>query len=225
MRRFTRLAPVLILLAVLPALIAAVQEPTGPLPSVTGAPPVAGTPGELDCTLCHMSIDIGWNNLNTPGGAVEILDTPATYLPGALYPLRVRLHSDSTAAFADRQWGFEFTAVSAVDGGGAGSFELSAPDSMQVVAGDPGGPWPSRNYVEHILPGVRPGLGGPVEWSFAWRAPDPPRGKIYFFCAGNAANGGGTPDSDYVFTSADSTVLDPTPARAVTWGQLKSRYR
>ena len=66
----------------------------GPLPSATGAPAVGGKPEELNCTLCHFSEG---NNLNTPGGRVEILNVPHAYTPGQGYPLTVRLSSDSTA--------------------------------------------------------------------------------------------------------------------------------
>jgi hypothetical protein len=45
-----------------------------PDPSLTGAPAIGSTPGEPDCSACHDNPS--WSNVNTPGGAVEILDLP-----------------------------------------------------------------------------------------------------------------------------------------------------
>jgi hypothetical protein len=136
----------------------------------------------------------------------------------------VRVHSDSTDAIPTRKWGFQLTAVRASDGEGCGTFSLPDPDTLQIMLGDPG-PYYSREYVEHTLFGTRDGLVGPVEWSFSWTAPDPPVGKIYFFCAGNAADGNQDPGTDFIFTSADSMMDASTPVARESWGRLKTRYR
>ena len=193
----------------------------GPLASHTGAPAVGAKPEETNCTLCHFNVD--WNNLNTKGGAVEILGLPKGYMAGQTYPLTVRLHSDSTAAYATRKWGFQISAVRASDGEGSGTFQVAS-DSIQVLSGDPG-PYASRWYVEHAINGTRAGLFGPVTWTFDWHAPNPPEGKVYFFAAGNAADGTQDPGNDFVFTTADSVADATVPVRAVSWGALKTRYR
>jgi hypothetical protein len=154
----------------------------------------------LDCTLCHYS---EFDNLDAPGGRVEILDVPAAYSPGAVYPIRVRLRSDSTASSPSRRWGFQLTAVRGSDGEGVGTFLLPSPDTLQVVTGLD---FASRSYVEHRLAGTRPGLGGPVEWMFSWQAPSVASGKVYFFCAGNAADGTGDTYGDFIYTARDSSV-------------------
>ena len=193
----------------------------GPLPSSTGAPAVRSKPAEWDCTLCHAS-ETG--NLNTPGGKIEILDLPATYTAGQTYRIRVRITTDSTAAFADRDWGFQLTVVRASDGEGCGSFVLDDADSLQVFNGE----MPdlaSRHYVEQTTLGDRDGIASPVEWTFSWKAPDAPADTALFFCAGNASNGSMDPTGDFIFTTAD-TVLDlTTPVKPVSWGALKRRYR
>jgi hypothetical protein len=198
----------------------------GPLPSYTGAPAIRSKPAELDCTLCHFNFE--WNNLNTPAGAVEILDLPATYTAGQTYRIRVRISTDSTAAYPDRDWGFQLTAVRASDGEGCGTFLPDDPDTLQIVSGADGG-FPvelaSRRYVQHTILGDRDGIASPVEWTFSWRAPDAPEDTALFYCAGNATNGNLGPDGDFIFTAAE-TVLDlTTPVKPVSWGAVKRRYR
>jgi hypothetical protein len=208
------------------ALGGGVQSEFGPLPSTTGAPPIRSKPAELNCTLCHLNFE--WNNLNTPGGRIEILDLPATYTAGQTYRLRIRLSTDSTAAFPNRDWGFELTAVRASDGEGCGTFILDDADTLQIVSGADGenpAAFGSRRYVEHTIIGDRDGLASPVEWTFSWRAPSAPEDTALFYCAGNATNGSMETSGDFVFTAAE-TVLDlTTPVRPVSWGAVKRRYR
>ena len=198
----------------------------GPSPSYTGAPAIRSKPAESNCTLCHFNPE--WNNLNTQGGAVEILDLPATYTAGQSYRIRVRISTDSTAVHPDRDWGFQLTAVRASDGEGCGTFVLDGPDTLQIVSGADGGhpvELASRRYVEHTMLGARNGIASPVEWTFSWQAPATPEDTAFFFCAGNASNGSMDPSGDFIFTAAE-TVLDiTTPVRPVSWGALKRRYR
>src|SRR5262245_51486969 len=185
----------------------------GPLPSKTGAAAMGGKPGEPNCTSCHQTYDnFGQliNRLNTPGGGVKILDLPANYEPGQTYALRVHFATDSTASFAFRRWGFEMTAVRASDGEGAGTWELMSGDNLQVVMGS--GDFATRAYVEHSFDATHEGNASPVEWSLQWKAPDVASGTVYFFAAGNAANGNLGNDGDFIFTTSDSVpdLTSPT---------------
>ncbi len=203
-----------------------IQSEFGPLPSVTGAPKIRGKPAESNCTLCH-SAKVG-NNLDTPGGSVKILDLPATYTAGQTYRLRVQLSTDSTAAYPDRAWGFELTAVRASDGEGCGTFVLDDSDTLQIVSGADGEhpvELSSRRYVEHKFLGSRSGRSGPVEWTFSWRAPTAPEDSALFYCAGNATNGNMDPSGDFVFTTAETVLDATTPVRTISWGAVKRRYR
>jgi hypothetical protein len=202
--------------------IAGTKSWLGPLASHTGAAAVASKPREDDCSLCHFNFD--WNNLNTPGGGVEIIGLPQNYDAGQTYPITIRIYSDSTVASPTRKWGFQLTAARASDGEGCGTFILSDPDTLQIVLGDPG-PFYSRAYVEHTYMGTRDGLFGPVEWRLSWQAPDPAEGTIYFFCAGNAADGTQDPGFDFIYTAADTVEDPPTAVKATSWGSIKSRYR
>lgn len=193
----------------------------GPLPAYTGAPPIGGKPAERSCALCHF--DPEGSELNPPGGAVEILDLPATYTAGETYRLRVRLHSDSTTAYPGRNWGFQLTAARASDGEGIGTFELDDPDTLVIESG--ADDFASRFYVQHTILGVRDSLAGPVEWTFSWRAPDTPQDTAFFFCIGNASDGSQEPSGDFIFTAADTMLDITTPVRPVSWGALKRRYR
>lgn len=209
---------------------AAVCYHAGPLPSKTGAPSVAGSDPEPNCTECHVTFGETGQipNLNTPGGAIRIFDLPHSYRPGNTYAVRVQLDSDSTRTLADRRWGFQLTAVAAATGAGAGSFVVPSVDSLQIVAGAPGDPdnhWPTRTYVEHTADGLHQGEAGPVEWRFLWKAPVSPAGAVLFFAAGNASNSSLDASGDYIYTVSD-TVADTTTATAnISWGRLKSRYR
>jgi len=226
-RRFgAALTPLALVVGVTVAMSSA-HYSSGPLPSKTGAPSVGGLPSESNCTQCHLTFGDGGpvNNLNTPGGYVRILDLPSMYVPGNTYTVRVRLWSDSTVADTARRWGFQCTAVKAGDGAGAGSFEVRNVDSLQVIAADPSEPWPTRSYVEHTFNGIHAGEAGPGEWTFHWHAPAQPSGAVYFFVAGNAANGSQDPSGDWIFTAADTMQDTTTAVRPVSWGGLKARWR
>lgn len=202
---------------------------SGPLPSHTGAPAVGTHPAERNCTWCHQADPPG-SNLDSPGGSIEILDLPEMYAPGVTYRMRVRLASDSTAAFPGRRWGFQLTAVNASDGTGAGTFTVrgsggQAGDTLQIVNGDPVRSWPTRRYVEHAWDGVNEGAAGPVEWSFDWTAPAEGLGTVLFYAAGNAANGSYEPSGDWIYTTADSMTDTTTAVRATTWGAIKAGAR
>lgn len=200
----------------------------GPDPSHTGAPAIGAYPAEPTCTECHTANPPG-SNLNAPVGALEILDLPGFYAPGVTYRLRVRLASDRTAADPARRWGFQLTAVSALDGAGAGTFTVRGAqgpgDTLRVVPGDPVREWPTRTYVEHLLDGVQDGASAPVEWSFDWTAPPQGVGTVRFYAAGNAANGSEEPGGDWIYTTADSMRDTTTAAVARSWGALKARWR
>ncbi len=203
--------------------IASTMYHTGPDPSYTGAPEVAGVPAEHPCSVCHYVVD--QNNLDAGNGYVRILDVPATYVAGQTYTLRVELDCDSTRANATRHWGFQLTAYKASDGQGAGTFIVPSTDSLQIVTGFSTDPWASRNYIEHREAAIQEGVDGPVQWSFQWQAPATASGTIYFAAAGNATNGNFDTDGDWVYTAVDSTVDLTTPTKPVSWGQIKAKYR
>jgi hypothetical protein len=174
---------------------------TGPVVTRTGAPAVANIPAEPLCTVCHTG-----NTVNDPAGLLEILDVPEQYVPGQIYDLRVRLRYTHNPLPPDPvKWGFQLTAVRADSGLGVGTF--IAPAGLQVLGYNPASPSPykTRKYIEHTGSANHDGNPGPVEWAFQWTAPAVDMGTIYFFAAGNAANGNALNSGDHIFTARDTT--------------------
>lgn len=210
------------------AVSAASQFVTGPLPSHTGADATGGLSAEANCTVCHERYDgMGGSlpNLNVPGGGITITGLPATWMAGETYPIGIMLSSDSTSMFADRRWGFQITAIFAADGEGAGVFQTTNPDSIQVISGHPAGSFASRSYAEHTFDGTQAGAVGPVFWEVDWVAPGAPGGTVLFYAAGNAADGMLDAEGDFIYTTSDSVVDHTTPTHFTTWGAVKQRWR
>jgi len=180
----------------------AIAFSTGPVPSRTGAPAVGPIPGEPNCTVCHNTYGAEVNN---PLGLLEILDVPATYSSGQVIPIRLRLSyaHDPIDSIAPYKWGFQLTAVQANSGQGVGTF---IPDLHQKLVVPPGtSVWKTRRYVEHMdSTSTHTGAVGPVEWTILWTAPAVDSGAIYFFAAGNAADGDGDHTNDHIYTARDT---------------------
>jgi len=196
---------------------------TGPVATRTGARGFFNKPVEPNCHLCH-----GFNQgepydppLNDPSGSVSILDVPSSYVPGTTYTLRVRLQHDwNPMPEFPLRWGFQMQAIQASTGDSAGIWVLTqnvSPDSFRVRPGLSTSVYKYRRYVEqagwgplsdHAGGPTHYGELGPVEWHVRWQAPPGDSGKIYFFAAGNSANGDGISvgSGDYIFTTAESTV-------------------
>jgi len=205
---------------------------TGPPVSRTGAAAVGGKPAEALCTVCH-----NLNAPNMPDGQVEILDLPAIYAAGQIYPIRVRVTSTANESYPERRWGFELTAVYQANGLGAGTWiipETAAPDSLRRATYSSGSTstFKTRVYITHTAPSTYPGTPSPREWSFSWVAPPVDSGTVIFFVAGNAANGdlGSLGTDDHIYTSRD-TVLAPAfvdvkfpPSRAIYQTSLEPPY-
>ena len=197
-------------LSIVAALVAggtlALASSGGPPPTRTGAPAVGGVAAEGVCTACHTSFP-----LNAAGATLDILDVPEFYLPGRMYTLRVRM----TSTFAlPRRWGFQITAVRALDGQGVGTFDIAELAGVQIVSG--AGVFASRRYVEHTTSGTFDNNSGPVEWTLRWRAPATDAGRIFFFAAGNAANSNDSNSGDHIYTRRDTTDIHPLLDAPVT---------
>lgn len=173
------------------------RSQTPPPLSRTAAPAFGSVPAEVTCTACHTT-----NPLNdaTAGGKVEILDVPATYVPGQEYTLRVVTTRPTSAKF-----GFELTALDAT-GNTVGIFSNIDPNRTAINSAIFNGT--NRTYIYHALASV----GGTVatatdkaEWSFKWKAPDTRVGKIGFYAAGNCTNNSASNAGDYVYTTTAFT--------------------
>ena len=189
---------------------------TGPPASRTGAPGFAGKPSEPACNVCHST-----NTLNTGGGNVRILGLPTHYVPNQVYPITVQLeHPPRNPPPPDSlNWGFQLQAVQKSSGNAAGTWILGsnfAPDTFKITTPSQvvTNPLRYRRYISHTRNTTSPWRGslrrgelGPVTWTLNWQAPAGDSGMVYFFAAGNAANGDFAPfppSDDYIYTTAES---------------------
>jgi hypothetical protein len=203
----------LVLLSSVPIAIARMDGP----PTVrTGAPAVGVVAAEPLCTLCHLGAPV-----NGPDGSVSFLDVPETYTPSTTYTLRVRLRDNRPPAVEPDvlHWGFSAVAVRADSGRGAGTWSVF--NSAQ--SGDPNdslriqtvtlstSQWKTRSYISHRIQSLQYGALDSVEWRFKWTSPDSNyKGAVYFFVAGNSANGDAAPNNlDHIYTSSDTTYPAP----------------
>jgi hypothetical protein len=195
---------------------------TGPEPARTSAFKVQNKAAESNCTLCHSANVLGIPpGINDPSGRLRILDVPATYLPHTVYTLRVHLeHTWSPMPADPLRWGFQMQAVQASTGDSAGTWIMvpnSPPDTFVIRKTTSISVYKNRRYIEHTRNPSNPvdpdgathfGELGPVEWHVKWKSPPGDSGKIYFFAAGNSANGDGVSigSGDFIFTTAESTI-------------------
>jgi hypothetical protein len=181
----------------------------------TNAPPIGAYIAELNCTVapCHTG-----SPLNEAGGLLEILDIPASFELNTTYPIRVRLARTWAPMPPDPlHWGFELTVLRADSGTSYGTFAFNSPDLSTITPAT--GSYVGRTYIRHDQQNHE-GDVGPVEWTFDWTTPGYPANKVYFFAAGNAANGDVSPSGDKIYTASDSVywddvlgVPDPTVAQ------------
>ena len=195
----------------------ALAKISGPPKGVTGAPAIGSRPAEPNCQRCHDPSNL----LNDPSGALQILDVPATYQLDTDYPIRVRLaHEWLVLPEKPIHWGFELTAARSDSGVGYGTF-VPGPGTQNVTAFAPWVGDPTRRYISHDATGIHEGDPGPVEWTFTWHSPSYPAPKVYFFAAGNSANGDSLSSNDFIFTTAESTSIAlvdvPLASHGRTW--------
>src|SRR6185503_7906759 len=70
-----------------------------------------------------------------------------------------------------------------------------------------------REYIEHTEVGTFPNGANSRTWQIRWTAPSTDIGTVRFWFAGNAANGDGANQNDYIYTSSASS---DSPTSAVT---------
>lgn len=169
---------------------------SGPPPSQTGAP------GEGTCASCHGSFP-----LNSGGGTYTITGLPANYSSGQEVDVTITLTQSNRA-----RYGFQVTAVNDA-GGQAGTLIVTDPARTQTVTGGIGG---GRTYIEHTFNGTNPSATNQGRWTFRWRAPATSAGRVTFYAAGNAANGNGNLDGDFIYTATAVTQPAAQPAPTIT---------
>ena len=149
-----------------------------------------GAPGEPDCTQCHLS-----NPLNSGDGAFSV-SAPADYLPNQSIDLTINLEDPG-----QMRWGFQMTVLDEND---QGVGELVVVDAARTqVSNSPDG----RQYAKHTLDGTDAGTADASPgWTVRWIAPSTDVGPVTFYAAGNAANGDGTANGNFVYTASTTIV-------------------
>ena len=162
---------------------------SGPSPSHTNAP------GEDNCTACHVDFPV-----NSGTGNVKISGVPKTFLPGQQMTIKV-----TTSQKDGVDYGFQITAIDDL-GRPSGTWTLQDTIQTQIVEGFVGSDL--RQYVEHTSAGIVPTEFGSKSWTFIWNAPAQIVGRVNFYAAGNAANGSGAPDGDFIYTTTRSSIAN-----------------
>ena len=165
----------------------AIASSSGPSPSHTNAP------GEDNCTTCHVDFPV-----NSGSGSVKISGVPKAFLPGQRITIKV-----TTSQKDGVNYGFQMTAIDEL-GRPAGTWTLLDAVQTQIVEGFVGNDL--RQYVEHTSAGIVPTAFGSKSWTFTWDAPAQFNGRVSFYAAGNAANGSGGTDGEYIYTAMRSGV-------------------
>jgi len=157
-------------------------------------------PGDLgNCTSCHDT----FHDPNIGPGSVRVTNLPAVYNPGQQYTLSVTVQQSNRQRF-----GFQLTALD-LNGSRAGTLASLSSDTLVNAETGAGG----RQYIEHSEIGTFPNGANSRTWQVRWTAPSTDIGTVRFWFAGNAANGDGTNQNDYIYTSSAST---DSPTSAVT---------
>ena len=166
--------------------------PGGPPPGVTGGFE------ERTCNQsgCHNTYAL--NEGRTAGlGDLVLSGLPEQYQPGKSYSVTVTLsHTQDRNA-----WGFQMAARVKESGAQAGEFK-PADGNTQILLEK------GIQYLEHTLEGTNSNV-----FRFNWVAPGSPVGDVILHAAGNAADGGLSPDGDYIY-STSATIRAPTAGGA-----------
>jgi hypothetical protein len=173
--------------------------------SVTGPEArYSSAPGESDCTVCHDT-----NSANSGGGSITIAGIPAIYQPGQQYTLTVTVQQANRS-----KYGFQLTAIDAANARAGTLTPLGGDTQINPVTGTGG-----RQYIQHTQAGTNPSTGNSRVWQIRWTAPTTDIGTVRFYASGNAANGNGTNQGDFIYTTVaytESTTSNVTAAFAGT---------
>jgi hypothetical protein len=168
-------------------------------PYPDGAP--AGFSGgfkEDSCRACHFHQD-----LNEPSGRVVLEGAPARYESGRRYTLTITL---SRAGM--KLAGFQLAVRFKDSGAQAGTLTPSSQDASRVAIARDG----TVQYANQTKEGSTPAEPGASRWTVDWAAPEG-GGPIIFNVAANAADGNGSTDGDFIYTTTAESA--PSARRVV----------
>ncbi|MBM4065431.1 MAG: hypothetical protein FJ266_07285 [Planctomycetes bacterium] len=162
----------------------------------SGGPPDGRTGSPADNLLtcndgCHNNYDLN------SGLAAFSISAPASYTPGETLSVSVSFGNSSTA-----KHGFELSALD-TNNNHVGTFSS--------VEGDGNTQTNNGDYIKHTSAGSS--QSGNASWNVNWTAPADGQGVVTFYAAGNEANGDGTNQGDYIYTTTkqiSTAVATPT---------------
>lgn len=165
---------------------------SGPIAGRTGGPD--DICGERSCNnppVCHGSFSIN------SGKAAFFITTPPNYVLGETIEVTVSFSNPGS-----NMHGFQLTALDASNKR-VGAFQSKDNTTQTEAYFD--------EYAAHTTIGT-----AMTSWTVQWTAPlvnvtEP----VTFYAAGNGADGGGTPENDYIYTAA-ALIIQPTPTPAMT---------
>lgn len=178
----------------------------------------AGVDGSTTCTACHRINAMAPDGTATPNmdnrGSLRI--EAGAYTPGVKQTIRVALSHPEAM-----RWGYQITARLASDPArAAGTFTHNA-DSVRVqcAGGAPDGACAGQpEFAGHVVATTQAGTRNAVTWDIEWTPPSTDVGEVIFYAAGNAANGNGNNQGDFIYTANTRTAaaapcnLTTTPA-------------
>lgn len=163
--------------------------------NATGKAGHSGAPGEQTCTACHAPGNGGSGSLAITGDLV-----PNGYIAGQAHNMSVTItHSGSS------KFGFNLVAL---DTNNASIGTLTAGTGSQVLNGPS-----SRKNLTHTNAGTASSTAGTKTFSFTWTAPTNYFGPVTFYASGNATNGDGTSNGDFVYTGTLTANGNPPTSR------------
>ncbi len=152
-----------------------------------GAPPgFSGGFGEESCHGCHFHAEP-----NSGNGRVAVEGIPERYVPGERYTITVTLTRPGM-----KLAGFQMTARTKDGAKQAGTFTPASTERDRVgveVQHD-------VQYANHLQKGTAPSAAGNARWTLEWTAPQT-TAAVIFHVAANAADGDGTAEGDFVYTT------------------------
>ena len=155
----------------------------GPPAYRTGAPNDIGTCKDVGC---HDSFELN------SGNAIFSITGPDTYIPGKFIKLEISFTESSGTLH-----GFEMTALDA-NNNRVGKFKKTGKTTQVIRPNDFRGlsAADKGKYIEHTVAGNKINM-----WKIKWKAPSNATDPITFYAAGNDANGNGSPDGDFIYTT------------------------
>ncbi|MGH7502165.1 MAG: choice-of-anchor V domain-containing protein [Longimicrobiales bacterium] len=154
--------------------------------------------GEPTCIACHAD-----NELDPPGGSLEVRNFPEHYTPGGSYVFTVHVGGDGMG-----RAGYQLsvrTAAGERAGENAGTLAATDPRTSVITA-----PATGVLYAQHVLAGIVPLWKDSTEWAIRWTAPPAASGTVILHVAANAANYDDSEYGDRIYHTAIESSGSPS---------------